>query len=80
MFWPHCNDETTLSIEIDLVLTWLSTMFRHLVDTSPRTQWPSFRRRYFQMYFHERKVLYFDKKNSQKFVPKCPIDNNLALV
>ena len=33
-----------------------------------------------QMPFREWKVLYFDKKNSLKFVPKGAIDNKAALV
>ena len=40
----------------------------------------AFHRPYFQMQFREWKVLHFDKKNSFKFVPKGPIDNNPALV
>ena len=31
-----------------------------MVNSSPWTKWPPFRRRYFQIHFHEWKILYFD--------------------
>ena len=43
------------------------------------TKWPPFRRRYFQMHFHEWKVFYFDS-NLLRFVSKAPMDNKSVLV
>ena len=45
----------------------------------PRTKWPPFRRRYFQCFFVNWKF-YIVIKISLKFVPKGPINHNLALV
>ena len=44
----------------------------------PRTKWPPFRRRYFQMHFVNEKF-YILIKILLKFIPKGPNDNNPAL-
>ena len=52
----------------------------HLTDTPPPpTKWPPFRRRNFQMHFHEWNVLCFDL-NFNDVCSKGPIDNNSTLV
>ena len=60
---------------------WLSVFsFFTSLTCLPWTKWPPFRRRYLQMHFREWKVYCILIKFSLKFVPKCLIDNNPALV
>ena len=52
-----------------LFMHWLPII---LLTHLPRTKWPPFRRRYFQMYFREWKVSYFNKN----FTEVCSIGYN----
>ena len=76
-FWHSFDSILTVSAQAIILYDFENYTFK-IPATSPRanelnhppwTKWPPFRRRYFQMHFHEWKVLYFNK-----------IDNNPALV
>ena len=55
----HCQRGVFSTMNVlNLLLCLVKYCFNSSI--SPWTKWPSFRRRHFQMYFHESKVLYFD--------------------
>ena len=60
-------------------ITMLLFPFRWINSSQPEQNGRHFSRWYFQMHFHEWKVVYFDW-NSIEIVPKGPIDNKSSLI
>ena len=73
----HKIDNAQWHFNMEKLVNWLfASWLTHL----PLDKMAAFLQTIFSDAFFEWKVLYFDKKNSLKFVPKGPIHNKSAFV